>query len=91
MAALIENMNYKKDEGVLQHADLEAIERVIYKNGDDVAVSIARSFERIEEKIDAVESRIYSRLTDLEDDLLAELKTLRLLVEGGSEGVIGEK
>ena len=33
--------------------DLEIIERIIYKNGDDVAVSIARSFERIEERIDA--------------------------------------
>ena len=84
-------MNYKKDEGVSQHADLEAIERVIYKNGDAVAVSIARSFERIEEKIDAVESRIYSRLTDLEEELAAELKTLRLLVEGDSKVVIGEK
>jgi len=43
------------------------IERVIYKNGDDIAVSIGRSFERLEERIDAAESRIYSRLSDLED------------------------
>jgi prefoldin subunit 5 len=51
----------------LDQNDLEAIERVIYKNGDDVAVSIARSFERIEERIDAAESRLYSRLADIED------------------------
>ena len=37
--------------------DLELIERVIYKNGDDIAVSIGRSFERLEERIDAGEMR----------------------------------
>ena len=55
----------------LEQKDLELIERIIYKNGDDVAVSIARSFERLEERIDAAESRIYSRLSDLEDKLEA--------------------
>jgi uncharacterized protein Yka (UPF0111/DUF47 family) len=53
----------------LDQKDLELIERVIYKNGDDIAVSIARSFERIEERIDAMESRLYSRLAELEDKL----------------------
>jgi hypothetical protein len=53
----------------LEQKDLEQIERVIYKNGDDIAVSIGRSFERLEERIDAMESRIYTRLTDLEDTL----------------------
>jgi len=48
----------------LDQKDLELIERVIYKNGDDVAVSIARSFERLEERIDAAESRFYGRLGD---------------------------
>ncbi len=42
----------------LNPTDLELIERVIYKNGDDIAVSIGRSFERLEERIDAAESRI---------------------------------
>jgi len=51
----------------LEQKDVELIERVIYKNGDDIAVSIGRSFERLEERIDAVESRMYSRLSDLED------------------------
>lgn len=46
--------------------DLEQIERIIYKNGDDVAVSISRSFERIEERMEAFESRINERFTDLE-------------------------
>ena len=84
-------MTKKEKKVVLKPADMEAIERVIYRNGDDIAVSIGRSFERLEEKMDAVESRIYGRLTEMEDEFRAELKTLRLLVEGDSEVVIGEK
>jgi hypothetical protein len=49
--------------------DLELIERVIYKNGDDIAISMGRSFERLEERIDAAESRLYGRIADLEDKL----------------------
>lgn len=51
----------------LDQKDLELIERLIYKNADDVAVSIARSFERLEGHIDSTESRIYSRLSEIED------------------------
>lgn len=51
----------------LEQRDLEAIERLIYKNADDIAVSIARSFERLEERIDASESRIHSRLAEIDD------------------------
>jgi phage shock protein A len=50
----------------LDTKDIEQIERVIHKNGDDTAVSIARSFERLEERVDAMEARIYSRIADLE-------------------------
>ena len=46
---------------------------LICKSADDVAVSIARSFERMEERIDAAESRLYSRLADVEDKI--ELRT----------------
>jgi ribosomal protein S14 len=53
----------------LEQKDLELIERMIYKTSDDIAVSIARSFERLEERIDAAESRIYSRLADVEDKI----------------------
>ena len=53
----------------LEQKDLESIERIINKSGDDVAVSIARSFERLEERIDAAESRIYSRMADVEDKM----------------------
>ena len=60
----------------LEQKDIELIERVIFKNGDDVAVSIGRSFERLEERIDAAESRIYSRLADLEDKVEASRQNL---------------
>ena len=60
----------------LETKDLELIERVIYKNGDDIAVSIGRSFERLEERIDAAESRIYSRLAEVEDKIEASRQEL---------------
>ncbi len=51
----------------LEQKDLETIERLIYKNADDIAVSISRSFERLEERIDASEARIYARLAEIDD------------------------
>ena len=51
----------------LEKTDVELIERIIYKNSDDIAVSIARSFERLEERIDSSESRLHTRLAQLED------------------------
>jgi hypothetical protein len=53
----------------LDQKDLEAIERIIHKNADDIAVSISRSFERIEERLDAFESRLSTRLADGEDKI----------------------
>ncbi len=89
--------NNENVTGNLTKRDLELVEKIIYKNNDDVAVSIARSFERLEERIDSTESRIYSRLSDVEDklesnrqdstDTLGEmadnLKGLREAVSGG--------
>ncbi len=60
----------------LEPKDLEAIEHIIYKNADDIAVSISRSFERMEERVDAAESRLYSRLTDVEDRIDANRQEL---------------
>ena len=69
---------------VLDTKDLEAIERLLFKSADDIAVSIARSFERLEERMDAVESRLYSRMAEVEDrvegsrqDLSDELGLIR--------------
>jgi len=56
-------------EHSLSQSDLEHIERLFYKNADDIALAIGRSFERLEERIDAAESRLYSRLVDIEDKL----------------------
>ena len=68
----------------LDQKDLELIERILYKSEDDVVVSIARSFERLEERIDATESRLYSRFAEVEDkvavvehNLTAELNSIR--------------
>ena len=55
----------------IDQKDLELIERVIYKNGDDIAISMGRSFERLEERIDSAESRIYGRLCEIEDKIEA--------------------
>ena len=57
----------------LDTKDLELLERLIYKSADDIAISIARSFERLEERMDASESRLYSRFADVED----KIETLR--------------
>ena len=46
-----------------------SIERLFYKNSDDIALSVARALERLEERIEAAESRLYSRFADLEDKL----------------------
>lgn len=51
----------------LDQKDIELIERLIYKNADDVAVSIARSFERLESRVDMLESRLYSRIAEVDD------------------------
>lgn len=88
---LIENMTKKETNVVLKPADLEAIERVIYRNGDDIAVSTGRAFERLEEKIIAAENRIYGRLMEIESEMKSELTTMRLYIEDASEVVINEK
>ena len=61
----------------LDRNDLEQIETIIYKNSDDIAVSIARSFERLEERLDSAESRLYNRITDVEDKLEARAESAR--------------
>jgi hypothetical protein len=53
----------------LDPKDLELIERIIYKNADDIAISIARSFERLEKSLEASESRLHSRTAEVEDKI----------------------
>lgn len=89
--ALIDNMNKKRTAAVLKPADLNMIERVIYRNRDDVAVAVNRWFERLEAQVEAAERRIFERLNQMETELKSELFTLRLYVEDSSEVFIGEK
>ena len=60
----------------LEQKDFESIERVIFKNSDDIAVSISRSFERLEERVDALEARIFSRIGDVDDKIEASRQDL---------------
>lgn len=55
----------------MNNKDLEAIESLIQKHGDDIAVSIARSFERLDEKLTAVEERINMRLSGIENGIIS--------------------
>lgn len=56
----------------LDNQDLERIERVFYKNSDDIAVSIASSFEPMKLRIDGAEYRLCARLKKIEDILESE-------------------
>jgi hypothetical protein len=58
-----------RNKMALDQKDIELLEKLMYKNSDDVAVSISRSFERLESRIEAVESRISCRIADTEDKL----------------------
>lgn len=70
----------------LDQKDVDLLERIIYKNADDIAVSIARSFERLEERIDAVESRMHARVADAED----KIETARQELSGEISQVMAE-
>jgi hypothetical protein len=50
---------------------LEQIEKIINGRSDDLAVALSRSFERLEERIDAIEARMYTRLVEIEDTIKA--------------------
>ena len=59
---------------IKQYQELPAtfgqIEKAIWKNSDDLAVAIARSFERMEERMEAMELRFLTRLAEIESKLL---------------------
>ena len=40
---------------------------MIFRNSDDIAISIARSFERLEKHYFDSEARLYSRLGEIDD------------------------
>ncbi len=53
----------------LEQKDIEIIEHIIYKNSDDIAISLARSFERLEKHYQESESRLHNRISELDDKL----------------------
>ncbi len=75
----------------MNQKDFEVIENLIYKNGDDLAVSMARGLERLEERVDRVESRLYSRISDLEDMIAKMQVGIDALVEKSEEELLIEE
>jgi hypothetical protein len=76
----------------LDNNDLESIEHTVHKLGGDIAVAIGRGFERLEERIDAAESRITSRLSEIwhkieesQQDLSDELGNVRSELHDGTD------
>lgn len=57
----------------LAQSDHESIERFPHETSDDLAVSLAKGFERLEKRIDAAELRLCSRLAELEGRLATKL------------------
>lgn len=69
----------------LDQKDIEAIERIIYKNIDDIAVSFGRTMERLEECINGTESRLYTRIAELEDKIVNLTKDLEDAIVNNAE------
>lgn len=53
----------------LEQKDCEIIERLVYRCADEISVSLGRSFERLEECLNEMETRIYKRLADVEESI----------------------
>lgn len=77
-------------KNTLNPEDLKAIDNLLYKRLDDVAVSILRGMERLEERIDVLEERLTKIIHD-DDDLFAE--SLRSIREDTNEiiKIVGAK
>ncbi len=53
----------------LEPKDLELIERLIYKCSDEISLNLGRSFERLEERFDSAETRVYGRMAEIEEKI----------------------
>ena len=49
--------------------DLEQIERSIYRNAHDIAVSLGQYIDALEAHVDGMESRLHARIGDLQEKL----------------------
>jgi hypothetical protein len=70
--------------------EIEQIERLIYKSADDIAIGTARSFERFEERLDAMESRLYSRIADLENEVALARADITGKFDGLGREIVGQ-
>jgi hypothetical protein len=64
-----------------EQKDLELIEHMLYKNSDDISIAIGRSFERLEDRMDNIESRTYTRLADIEEKIEDTRQSLMDILE----------
>lgn len=71
----------------LEQKDLELVERIVRKTCDDIAVSFERGLERVEERLDGAETRIYSRMADLEEKIEDQKQTVADLIEAIREDI----
>lgn len=53
----------------LEQNDIDLIERIFYKWSDDFTENISRNFDRVHDRLDDTETRIYMRIGDVEDHL----------------------
>jgi uncharacterized coiled-coil protein SlyX len=53
-----------------EQVTLEAIQKIVYSSADDIVVATYRSFERTEERIEALENRLTARIAELESKML---------------------
>lgn len=51
----------------LEQKDIELTESIIRRTCDDLLISFERSLDRLAERLDGAETRIYSRFADLEE------------------------
>ena len=53
----------------LNNIDIEVIEKIIFKNSDDINNMITRKCERLEQRIDMIENRLTDRILTLSDNI----------------------
>lgn len=71
----------------LEQKDLELIEHLLYKNSDEIGIAIGRSFERLEERMDCIESRTYKRIAELEEKVEDVRQSLTDILDAVREDV----
>ena len=61
----------------LQQNDLEILERLTRKNGDQIADCIGRAFERLEDKLEECLNDIAESLGDIQEEMRFEIRDMK--------------